>query len=88
MTGAYLMAVRDGERQPVEVEFLTDEELDAKFLSRSPEELLAWMKMLCKALRNIDPLLKDLERDGIIQSAVEASELPREADDPATSEEL
>jgi hypothetical protein len=69
MTGAYLMAERDGERQPVEVEFLTDEEIDEKFLSRTPEELVAWVKLLCKALRNIDPLLKDLERDGIIQLA-------------------
>ena len=69
MTGAYLMAERDGERKPVEVEFLTDEEIDEKFLTRTPEELVSWVKLLCKALRNIDPLLKDLERDGIIQLA-------------------
>lgn len=76
MTGAYLMAERDGERQPVEVEFLTDEEIDAKFLTRSPEELVSWLKLLCKAIRNIDPLLKDLEQDGIIQLAPISSEMP------------
>jgi hypothetical protein len=76
MTGAYLMAERDGERQPVEVEFLTDEEIDEKFLTRSPEELVSWVKLLCKALRNIDPLLKDLERDGIIQLATDPAASP------------
>jgi hypothetical protein len=80
MTGAYLLAVRDGERQPVEIEFLTDEEIDEKFLSRTPEELVAWLKMFCKLARSLDPLLKDLERDGIIQSKSEEPLTPPETD--------
>lgn len=76
MTGAYLLAMRDGERKPVEVEFLTDEEIDEKFSTRTPEELVSWVKLLCKALRNIDPLLQDLERDGIIQLATPLPETP------------
>jgi hypothetical protein len=76
MTGAYLLAMRDGERKPVEVEFLTDEEIDEKFSTRTPEELVSWVKLLCKALRNIDPLLQDLERDGIIQLAASLPETP------------
>lgn len=76
MTGAYLLALRDGERKPVEVEFLTDEEIDEKFSTRTPEELVSWVKLLCKALRNIDPLLQDLERDGIIQLATPLPETP------------
>lgn len=76
MTGAYLMAERGGERKPVEVEFLTAEEIDEKFLSRTPEELVSWVKLLCKALRNIDPLLKDLERDGIIKLAPDPAAPP------------
>jgi hypothetical protein len=76
MTGAYLLAMRDGERKPVEVEFLTDEEIDEKFSTRTSEELVSWVKLLCKALRNIDPLLQDLERDGIIQLAASLPETP------------
>ena len=76
MTGAYLLALRDGERKPVEVEFLTDAEIDEKFSTRTPEELVSWVKLLCKALRNIDPLLQDLERDGIIQLATPPTEIP------------
>jgi hypothetical protein len=77
MTGAYLRVKRGDEWMPVEVEHLTDAELDEKFLHRTPEELVNWMKMLCKHLRHLDPLLLDLERDGILARAKE----PKQDDD-------
>jgi hypothetical protein len=66
MTGAYLRVEREGKWQNIEVEQLTEEELKEKFLKREPEELVNWMSMLCGYLRRIEPLLQDLERDGII----------------------
>jgi hypothetical protein len=68
MTGAYLRVQRGDEWQAIEVEHLTAEELDAKFSKATPEELLTWIKMFCEVLQRVDPLLKELERDGIIQS--------------------
>lgn len=69
MTGAYLRVNRDGEWHNIEVEHLTEEELKAKFLTRSPEELVSWLNMTCSFLRRLQPLLESLERDGIIQRA-------------------
>lgn len=66
MTGAYLIAVRNGERIPVEVEHLTLEELQEKFAHRTPEELVSWINMLCQKIRELEPLLDELERNGII----------------------
>lgn len=71
MTGAYLRAQRNGSWNNVEVEHLTDEELRDKFLHRPPEELVNWMAMLCEKIRQIEPLLKQLEEEGIIQSVQE-----------------
>lgn len=67
MTGAYLRAQRNGSWGNVEVEHLTDDELRDKFLHRPPEELVNWMAMLCEKIRQIEPLLKQLEEEGIIQ---------------------
>ena len=67
------MALRDGENKPTEVEHLTDEERKEKFATRSNEELIAWINLLCKTISKIDPLLQDLERDGIIQLVKESS---------------
>jgi hypothetical protein len=68
MTGAYLRVERNGEWHNIEVEHLTPDELRAKFIERPQEELVNWMIMLCEHLHRIEPLLEDLERDGIIQS--------------------
>jgi hypothetical protein len=54
MTGAYLMAERDGERQPVEVEHLTDEERKKKLGDRDTEELLRWLNMVCWTLAEVE----------------------------------
>jgi hypothetical protein len=69
MTGAYLRVERDGKWENVEVEHLTEDELKAKFLTRSPEELVSWLNMTCSFLRKLQPLIDDLERDGIIARA-------------------
>lgn len=53
MTGAFLRVKRDEVWQPVEVEFLTQEELREHFLNRTPEELVRWIAMLCKVLREV-----------------------------------
>lgn len=74
MTGAYLRAKRGDKFENVEVEHLTDEELEDKFLKRSPEELVNWMKMLCAKIRQVEPLLLALEKEGIIKRAYDAVE--------------
>jgi|688.fasta_scaffold605544_2 hypothetical protein len=66
MTGAYLRALRNGKWDNIEVEYLTEEELKSKFLTRPPEELVNWMSMLCAKLREIEPILNDLVEDGIL----------------------
>lgn len=66
MTGAYLRALRNGKWDNIEVEYLTEEELKSKFLTRPPEELVNWMSMLCAKLREIEPILNDLVADGIL----------------------
>jgi hypothetical protein len=78
MTGAYLRAKRGDKFENIEVEHLTEEELKEKFLHRTPEELVNWMSMLCGYLRRLEPLLQDLERDGIIAKV--ADEPPPEGD--------
>lgn len=48
------MAVRDGERQPVEVEHLTDEERKEKLGDRDTEEILRWLNLVCKTLADVE----------------------------------
>ena len=64
MTGAYLLAIRDGERIPVEIEHLTDAEREAK-LANDPN-LMAWVHLLCKEVVKVETLFQQLEREGII----------------------
>jgi hypothetical protein len=59
MTGAYLLAVRDGKRQPVEVEHLTDAERESK-LANDPN-LMAWVHMLCKELVEAERLIRKVK---------------------------
>lgn len=66
MTGAYLRAKRGDKWENIEVENLTDEELEEKFLKRTPEELVNWMKMLCAKIRQVEPILVQLEKEGIL----------------------
>ena len=86
MTGAYLRAKRGDKFENIEVEHLTDEEIKEKFLQRSPEELFNWMIMLCQHLRYLDPLLRDLERDGILARGPAPAGMDTAADDTTSSE--
>lgn len=54
MTGAYLMAERDGKRVPVEIEHLTDEERLTKFAKMTPEEITGWVNFLCRFIRQCE----------------------------------
>lgn len=66
MTGAYLRVKRGDKWENIEVENLTDDEVREKFATREPQELINWMIMLCQQIREVEPLLQSLERDGII----------------------
>jgi len=59
MTGAYFFAVRDGERQPVEIEFLTEEERKNKLGEKSPAYLLSCIELLCQSLQECDKAFKE-----------------------------
>lgn len=74
MTGAYLRAKRGDKWENIEVENLTDEELEEKFLKRSPEELVNWMKMLCAKIRQVEPILVQLEKEGILTMVYDTPE--------------
>lgn len=76
MTGAYLRVKRGEKFENVEVENLTEDELKAQFLSRSPEELVAWMNLLCSTIRRVEPILDDLVQDGILEFTNESAVEP------------
>jgi len=74
MTGAYLRVKRGDTWENVEVEHLTDEEIHEKFATREPQELINWMIMLCKKIRQCQVLLDDLVRDGILEFKIDDKE--------------
>ena len=67
MTGAYVRVKRGEKFENVEVEHLTEDELKEKFGTRTPEELVSWMNLLCSTIRRIEPVLDDLVQDGILE---------------------
>ena len=71
MTGAYLRAKRNGKWQPVEVEYLTDDERKEKFLSRDATEIIDWLNIVCRALVKAEKVLDALAADGIVEKVVE-----------------
>jgi hypothetical protein len=54
MTGAYLFAVRDGKKIPIEVEHLTDDERTEKLKKRNKKEIMQWLNLVCKTLSEIE----------------------------------
>jgi hypothetical protein len=66
MTGAYIRVKRNNDWVNVEIEHLTETELMEQFSDKPADELVKWINMLCAHIQKIEPLLKDLERDGII----------------------
>jgi len=59
MTGAWLRVERNGKWENIEVEYLTEEELDEIIGSRSSCEIMDWLKMTCKMLRTIEETNSD-----------------------------
>lgn len=71
MTGAYLRVKRGDKWENIEVENLTDDEIREKFATREPQELINWMIMLCQKIRQVEPVLKQLEAEGILTMVYE-----------------
>ena len=64
MTGAYLRVERDGKWENIEVEHLTEEELDEIIGSRHKDEVMDWLKMLCERLKYIEETYFEKEEEG------------------------
>ena len=53
MTGAYLRVKRNDKYENVEIEYMTNEEIDEVFGKAENEELLRWLKFLVNQLYSI-----------------------------------
>lgn len=73
MTGAYLRVKRGDKWENIEVENLTDDEIREKFATREPQELINWMIMLCQKIRQVEPVLVQLEKEGILTLQYDAA---------------
>lgn len=51
MTGAYIRVLRNGHWENIEIDQMTDDELD-KFASEFPERGWMWAKFLARFIRN------------------------------------
>jgi len=65
MTGAYLRVKRNDKWENIEVEYLTDEERET--ILKDDDRLINWLHLVCNKLSQLDPLLKGLEEEGLIQ---------------------
>ena len=57
MTGAFLLATRDGERRPVEIEHLTKTERRQKI--HNYDDAMIWLDLTCDVLARTERQLKD-----------------------------
>lgn len=64
MTGAYLRVHREGLWLNIEVEHLTDAERSEKLAS--DPRLIDWLNLVCNKLADIEPLLDELVRYGVL----------------------
>lgn len=53
MTGAYLRVNRNDKWENIEIEYLTNEEIDEIFSDKDTKEILGWMKFLVTQLRPV-----------------------------------
>lgn len=67
MTGAYLRVKRDGKYEPIEIEYLTDAERSERFHGKDADEVLPWLHLVCRKLTDIEPILLELEKDGVLE---------------------
>lgn len=54
MTGAYLRVFREKWKN-IEVEHLSNKEREEIFISRTPEEIIRWLNLVCENLSNLEP---------------------------------
>lgn len=66
MTGAYLRVKRNNKWENIEVEHLTDKERESIL---NDDRLMQWLNIVCNKLSEIDILLKDLEKNGLIEKS-------------------
>lgn len=74
MTGAYLRVKRNDKWGNIEVEHPTKEERTELFINREPVELLRWIDLLCEKVVMCETMMKELERDGIVERRNAVSE--------------
>lgn len=67
MTDAYLRTKTDQGWDSVEVEYLSPAERRRILESRSPEELMRWMDLMCEKLVEAEKLLQSLAEDGLLE---------------------
>lgn len=60
MTGTFLRVKRNGKFENVEIEYLTESELEVLFAQREPSELLRWLIHLVNVLR---PIAKYMDKE-------------------------
>ena len=63
MTGSFLRVEREGKWENIEVEHLTDIELNEIIGSRSKEEIMDWLLFTCSVIRFADKAIKKLTSD-------------------------
>jgi hypothetical protein len=53
LTGAYLRVKRDGEYEPIDISDMTEDEIRFSMTGREPENLIGWIVMLSKSIREL-----------------------------------
>ena len=64
MTGAFLTVNRAGQRENLEVEYLTDDER-VRILG-DDDRAVHWLNLVCKKLNSCEELLNELAEEGIL----------------------
>ncbi len=92
MTGIYLFGKdADGKRIPKEIEYLTREELDARFLKSNQDDTLDFLEAVCSKLVEVEAFMKsegyvavsDLDTEEAQEDkAQEIDEIFSEGDEP------
>ena len=66
MTGAYFRVKRNNKFENIELEYLTDYERHKTLSKKERAFVLSCLNLVCNKLAELEPLLKELEKDGII----------------------
>lgn len=63
MTGAYQNVLRDGKMVAVEVEYMTNDERILTFGGYNPQNLIAWLNVVCTTLNAAERRLEVLSEE-------------------------